>query len=695
MSVSSATSFDARAVHDTLRQIQSLAAQVARLSRTDLPPGEFYPEFLNRVVTALGAVGGAVWTLDDRRQLALAYQVNFQETGLQEDSEDQRRHRRLLARVLDEDRPVLAPPHSGGQNGDGANPTAMLLMLGRFGTDLGPAGVVEIVQRPDVASGAQQSQQRFLVQMLEYAGDYLKNRQFRHISDRQAFWSRLEEFARRVHASLDPRQTAYTIANEARRLVDCDRVSVAICQGRRCAVQSVSGQDLLDRRSNTVRLLGRLAEAVVATGEPLWYTGQTTDMAPQLERAVEAFVDQTQSRAVGVLPLVPAVGEGEADEDSQPAAAVRRRKPVGAVIVERIEDNRIPPEMLHRVETVCRHSATALANALEHDSLFLMPLWRSLGRASWVVRARTLPKTLAVAAAAVALVAWLALWPAKLELEARGSLQPVLRRDVFAGIDGRVDEVHVEHRDRVEGPDPASGKPGTLLAVLTNSDLEEEIARITGERSTARQQMASIQRSLLEERPTVQEQNRLSGELAQVRQRLANLDAQWDLLQEKRKELAVHSPTGGEVVTWDVRNLLIRRPVVRGQRLMRIADTDGPWQLELELPEDRVGHVVRAWRKLHEKGGKAADEGIPVSFILATDPSAQYEGKVQEIQASAEVRGQEANTVLVKVQIDKTKLPHLMPGAGVIAKVDCGNCSVGYDLFHDVLAWFRRAAFRL
>ena len=104
--------------------------------------------------------------------------------------------------------------------------------------------------------------------MCELAGDFLKSHQLRHFSDRQTLWTQLEDFTRTVHVSLDPREAAYTIANEGRRLVECDRVSVAIRKGRKCYIEAVSGQDLFDKRSNTIRLLGKLATAVVASGDP-------------------------------------------------------------------------------------------------------------------------------------------------------------------------------------------------------------------------------------------------------------------------------------------------------------------------------------------------------------------------------------------------------------------------------------------
>jgi hypothetical protein len=469
---------------------------------------------------------------------------------------------------------------------------------------------------------------------------------------------------------------------------------------------------------------------VVATGEPVWYRGDTTNLAPQVERIIQEYVDETHTKVVGVLPLGRTKpGEEEEPEDRHEAP------PIGALIVERIEDNRLPPGMLQRVEAVRRHGSLALANALEHQNVFLMPLWRALGRTRWLVRARTLPKTVAVLVAAAAVVAWLLFWPADLEIQTKGTLQPVLQRDVFAGIDGRVEEIYVNHRDLVEGPDPQTGGKGTLLVVLRNNELESEMARVLGERSTVSEQIAATQRSLLEEKRPLQERNRMAAQLAELKQDLRNLDAQCDILKERSKELTVYSPTRGQVITWDLRKLLELRPVQRGQRLLQVAQTDGPWQLELHMPEDRMGHVVRAQQelrdrlhrqladRLREEPGEAPDaqldaeaerilsepshqelrkllgeevqDRLRVQFVLATDPGAQYEGTIREIQSSADVRGEEGNTVLMKVEIDKSELPQLMAGAEVSAKVDCGRCSVGYDLLHDVIAWLERLWFRL
>ncbi len=679
---------DPDSVEDVRQRIRRLAAEIGQLARMeDLGPEQFHAEFLKRVVAALAAPAGVVWTCENGRGLGPAAQVNLDQTGLGDDDAKQRPHGLLVQRCFTAGEPLLVPPHAGGENGQGGNPTDFLLVLAPLVSEKQPVGVVEVFQRGDSAPEARQGYLRFLTQMCDLAAEYFKGRQLRQLSERQELWGQLERFTRAIHKTLNSRKTAYTVANEGRQLIGVDRVSVALRRGRTCAVEAVSGQDVVDRRSNAVRLLADLAQAVVRLDEPLWFAGETLDLPPQLEDVLHRFVDETDVKLVGVLPLHAPREEPAKEEDGKENVPDR---PLGALIVERIDDDRLPPGMAHRVEVVAAHSGAALANALHHEGLFLHGVWETIGHAKWLVRAKTLPKTLLAAGAVVALVLWLCLWPARLEMNAKGTLEPVLRRDVFTGIDGRVEEIRVEHGMRVDGPDPKAGRPGTLLVRLGNHELEEALAKVAGERLTVAQQMRSVERSLLEEDLTESQQNQASAQLTELRQKLANLQTQWGILQQKRAELAVHSPAEGLVITWDVEHLLEHRPVTRGQRLLQIADTQGPWRVELNVPENAMGHVTEA---------QGESEGpMPVSFVLATDPSTRYHGTIEEVHRRAEVREEEGSTVLVRVAIDpaeKERLrKYLMPGAGVSAKIDCGRCSVGYDLFHEIVAWCQRTWFR-
>lgn len=97
-----------------------------------------------------------------------------------------------------------------------------------------------------------------------------------------------------------------------------------------------------------------------------------------------------------------------------------------------------------------RTLACALGNALEHNNLFLMPVWRAIGRSRVLVMAEYLPKTLLISGAILAGLLILTLVPKEFELKAEGTLQPVVRKDVFFAANGEVDKVLVKHGDTVK-----------------------------------------------------------------------------------------------------------------------------------------------------------------------------------------------------------------------------------------------------
>ncbi|HEX2476542.1 MAG TPA: GAF domain-containing protein, partial [Lacipirellulaceae bacterium] len=444
---------DAEQVERAKREIQGLVQEIADLSRTQISPAEFYDAMLNKVVAALAAPGGAVWTLADAGNLQLAYQINLRQTGLIENPIGQAQHGRLLHQVLQSSEGALVTPHSGaGEATDSdedaaANPTDFLLVLAPVHNDQGPQGVVEVFQRPGAKITTQRGYLRFLLQICEYAGDFLKGRRLRHLSEKQTLWEQLETFTRTAHEKLDVRQTAYTIVNEGRRLIGCDRVSVAIRRGGSCPVEAVSGQDTFDKRSNVTVLLSKLAAAVAKTGEDVWYSGDTSNMAPQVEKALDAYVDESHTKSIAILPLKEPRDEEArfaSDEEHDPAQVI------GALIVEQMVDSRTPDGFLQRVEVVRTHSATALTNALEYEGLFLMPLWRFLGRGTRFFRGRALPKTLAILGATAALIAFLCLYPKEFKLAGDGKLRPIIRQNVWAEVDGDVQQVLAEHDDAVK-----------------------------------------------------------------------------------------------------------------------------------------------------------------------------------------------------------------------------------------------------
>ena len=674
-------------IEQTKQQIRGLVGEIAQLARQDIGAAEFYSEFLNRVVTALAAVGGAVWTVGEGGALQLEYQMNLRETHLGENEDETQRHGHLLHKVMRSGEEALAAPFSGaGDDADekAGNPTPFLLVLGPVRIDNESKGLVEIFQRPTGDVRTQRGYLKFVQQMCELMADYLRSRQLRQFTDRQTLWNQLESFTRAVHSSLDPTEAAYTIVNEARRLIGCDRVSVALRKGKKCYINAVSGQDILDKRSNTVLLLNHLTSAVVAAGEPIWYSGDTSNMAPQVEEALQEYVDDSHAKNVAVLPLVRPQS-GAPSEDAPPPDII------GALVVEQIEDSRPRDGMVQRVNVVCDHSATALGNALEHNNLFLLPVWRTLGKGRWVLAARTLPKTIAVVAVVLVALLALVLVPARFRIYGKGTLQPVIRRDISASVEGEIVKVFVSHGDMVT--------KGQVLAEMRNPEIEAKITEIDGKLRQVKADLAGIARQRYEAKrdkgadaqhqANPAEESRLASEESTKKQEQLSYAAQLEILNDKREKLKIRSPIDGQITTWDVANVLEGRTVQPTNILISVSDPAGDWELEILMPEDNMSYIARAQRDL-------AHKDLDVTYHLANDPANHHQGKIKDVHLVAEVRGEEGNTVKVNVAIDKADLKELSQGAGVAANVHCGKRALGFVWFHDVIEFIQsRILFRL
>ena len=68
-------SVNQQTVEETKAQIRGLVNEIATLAKSETTADEFYPELLSRIITALAAAGGAIWLLDEDRQLRLQYQI--------------------------------------------------------------------------------------------------------------------------------------------------------------------------------------------------------------------------------------------------------------------------------------------------------------------------------------------------------------------------------------------------------------------------------------------------------------------------------------------------------------------------------------------------------------------------------------------------------------------------------------------
>src|SRR5262249_16119362 len=142
---------------------------------------------------------------------------------------EQSAHRELLKSVIQSGQGRIVLPHSAA-TGVSPNPSEFLLLIcplaiGEGGTI---GGALEVAQRPGASPASHQGFLRLLDALGELAADFHHQRRLRIFQAMAERSRQIEQFAVDVHKSLDIAATASAIVCEGRRLIDCDRLSIAL-----------------------------------------------------------------------------------------------------------------------------------------------------------------------------------------------------------------------------------------------------------------------------------------------------------------------------------------------------------------------------------------------------------------------------------------------------------------------------------
>ncbi|MFM1800664.1 MAG: hypothetical protein RJA81_16, partial [Planctomycetota bacterium] len=220
---------DPSLIEQTKNQIRRLVGEIAELAEADIQPQEFGVEFMNRVVAAVAATGGALWMLDQRGGLRMQHQIEFRQTGLLDGRVKTAPHDALLGVMMQTYEPQIIPPGAVVEGMPNAgNPTPFTLILAPVILEKQNVGLIEILMDPNRRAVQQKSTLRFIADLADLATQYLKNRQMRQVLSQQRLWNQLEGFTHAIHGSLGLTEASLAVANEGKRLIGCDRVSVAV-----------------------------------------------------------------------------------------------------------------------------------------------------------------------------------------------------------------------------------------------------------------------------------------------------------------------------------------------------------------------------------------------------------------------------------------------------------------------------------
>lgn len=657
-------------IEQSRERLRRITAQLTKLCRSTLPIDKFLAEFLARLSAALGAQGGVFWQLNGSSWVREQVHALDDLSALDVHAG----HASLVHFAASRTEPTWL--ESGARSPDYSeahNPTECCLYLCPIVVDRKVFGVVELFQRPNLRESTRQGQLDFLRRMTDEASLFVGRCQVGSLTEKLQWLERLADLQRELHRAKDASGAWYALASAVRRAAQADRGSIACWRNGSAELAAVSGQSRFDPRSNAARRLQKLLTLVGRRGKPIWNSAQDPQMPAVLLPAWKAHQGETECSAAIVLPIPfpENVGAGKG-----PWQAV--------LCLEWFEgaswDESLPPRAPLLLE----------AAAWGADRVRRRSRWWSWNRPAgrgWFGWGATWAARLAILGAIGGAAAALAFVQADLLLEARGTLEPVRKRDVFARADGEVVEVKVDHG--------AATAAGAEVARLRDENLEFRLQQLVGQRERIEQVIASLQAARLHGvKLNAEQQTRLAADLGEQRQALENLLSEERLLRKQLADLSVRSPLAGVVTTWNVAESLLKRPVRRGQVLMSVADPSGPWRLELQLAEEHWGLFSEAQKSASGavQGKEGAKNALPATFVLATDPRTVYDGQVERVAERAEVDAQQRNRVGVRVAFDKGKLrPDLLrPGASATVKINCGPRPLGVVWFHDLADWFRR-----
>lgn len=647
---------------DSWSEIDLILDEIVRLSRSESSSCQFHSEVLSQTVRALGALGGLIWIGRQPTDLQVAARVEPSHLNGIETLVNSQSHREFIETVAGERTARIVGPGTPFRSENGAvNPTDWFLVTVPLTVEAESCGVVELVQSLDGTAVTPQGSLAFLKAVAELISEYHRNRKIRDLENRGECSNDFQEFSSRIHRSLDIKTTAFEIANEGRRFVGCDRLSVLRCDlESHCTVQAVSGVDAVDLRSNAIHSLEALASDVAKTGESHEFDGGSAQLPPNIRDRCLEYCEKSHARRIVVVPMNCAAGA-----DPEP----RTLRTIGVLVAEQFGDVDAQKHLVFRVSVVARHGAIAMSNSIEHQGLPLISVLVGMRRLGLLWRGRGGTRLIWGTITATAIIAALMLIKTDFDVPGRGTLQPQIRRDVFARTDGVIQEILTEHGERCA--------EGAVLARLTKPQLEQEFSRVLGEMQTARKRLEGIQASRLEnvQNSSIarEKYNHLTAEEEEAKEQIQSLQRQHELLVEERGDLIVRSPITGQVLTWNVRQVLESRPVQRGELLLTVADVDGPWGLELQIPDDQIGSILDARKTLPSE--------LKVSFLISTESGVHYQGILDRVATAVESRP-DGSYVLATVLVDREQIPRLRPGAVVVAKIHCGRRSLGYVWFH-------------
>lgn len=698
------------------RQIEEAFEAAAKLAGSNLAPTEFYEQFLNRTLTAIDAPAGAVWLRTPQGFLQVACQLNLDKVGLDAKRGGRQCHNEVLRQVFTTapPRPIILEPNgrlaAGGEPGPvpPANLTDHFALFAPIVTaDKQALGVLEVFQDPTHDPRMYPAFLNYAFQMAGYASQYHNFISARSGSSTERTFIQIEAFAKLIHTTLNPTEVAYHVANEGRKLIECDRLCVGVRHARKkVTVEAVSGADVVEKASTHVRYLRRLMESVLQWGEPLIFKGtKDPGLPPAVASALDDYLHESQPKLLVVQPI----RDDREKDTTKPARSV--------VVLESFNPPENSDPLVQRLDVIGKHAATALYNAAEMKRIPLKVLWWPLAKLQEGVGGKAKFFGISAVILLALLIGSMILVPYPLRMEAKGQLLPVEIAQIYPVREGIVRDIRVKPGDQIS--------PGYEVVTLESRELLSELNDVQRKLNEALSSISSTEAALAKLSPSdsnqatrLEFQSKLNLSRLEANAQQAEKQSILNRYHAKESQLGFYRavapqfdaklkrPPGLSVWTVlndDRRENLQGRTIRPHEELLRVGNLQGKWQVELKIPQRNIGQILRAFGDTrYHKEDATGKKYLDVDVLLASQPDASYLGRLYRDQLTPQAVPSKTDhdetepvvTAYIMLNLDdfpaELKIPtgQFVTGLEVRTRIRCGSHALGYSLFHGVWEWF-------
>jgi hypothetical protein len=304
--------------------------------------------------------------------------------------------------------------------------------------------------------------------------------------------------------------------------------------------------------------------------------------------------------------------------------------------------------------------------------------------------------------------------PYPLKMDSEGKLIPQVRKQVYyGGMNGTILRFNVKPNENVKEKQQLIALRDITLAkqlhewktkrdeALRNADAAGQLANTTPD-PEKRKQLIGDRDKYMAEAASLDRQLERFKDL--VGARAGGPDDDWlfvvkapDLTDKDQQALkGLDEAPLYTILNTSFEEELTGRAIRPSDPVLRLGVKNGPWEVEMKIPQKHIGQVLLAFKRLN------TDE-LDVDFLLRSDPTRVFRGKLHRSKVGLEAnpphdegsmssKDEAEPVVMCYVRIAGSDIPEdkqvprelLLSGTEVHAKVLCGDRAMGYSLFYGV-----------